>query len=83
MSAKHFAAKAVKPGFTGYDFETEPISPIVPKKSVKPPIKKEDTQKKENVAVAIAKLEVIATLNPNTPLEKIIIDIISLLKINL
>jgi hypothetical protein len=43
MSAKHFAAKAVKPGFTGYDFETEPISPIVPKKSVKPPIKKEDT----------------------------------------
>lgn len=40
-----------------------------------------DTLKTENYVKAIAKLEVLAMLNTDTPLEKIINDIISLLKI--
>ena len=102
MAAKHFNAKAVKPGFTGYAEITdipksEPESSTKPAK--RPAVKKvtvsasslekeshpekEKEKEKENIKIAIAKLEVLAMLHPATPFEKIINDVISLLKTNI
>ena len=116
MATKHFNAKAVKPGFTGYaeitdtsvpesgiessttffttsstNLSIKPLKKVVKKIAASTnPQEKESYQKespkekenpqKENIKIAIAKLEVLAMLHPDTPLEKIINDVISLLK---
>lgn len=98
MAAKHFNAKAIKPGFTGYaeiiDIpKSETKSSTKPAK--KPAVKKVTVsasslekesppeKEKENIKIAISKLEVLAMLHPATPFEKIINDVISLLKTNI